>query len=1314
MATLPHARPQPETPASDAPHTDVPPPVLTRALARAYVLDWETIAYATIFVLALFTRFYDLGARVMSHDESLHTKYSWDLYANGVFAHTPLMHGPLLFHMTALAYFLFGDDDFTSRIYTAVLGVALVMMPLLFRRWIGRTAALLAAVMLLISPYILYYSRYIRHDIPAIVFALLMAWAAFRYIEDPERQPKWLYISAASMILMLASKEVAFFYVAIIGTFLAIVFAVQYINQRLPRVSSRLIFEIVMAGVGLGGLAAIGVIVVLTIAPLSAWNQQPAYRDRAFQWILAVILPLFAVLIGAAVWQFGRRRLRGFPIFIIPAIFFVALAFAVVVIVAEEASRLEPAAGVAEPATPEQIVAGAQADLSQFLVGNSSLILINAVVILFGGALIYASRRFGWWESFLAVPTFDVLILIGTLILPWITPFFIKAQGYSPTNYDNFWIIFFNFLPFMALSIIIGLTWNWRWAVAAAIFYGIFAFFFTTMFTNGRGLASGIIGSLGYWLEQQGVRRGSQPQYYYVLQTIFYEFLPLTGALAAGVMGLNRFFRRLREQAERSEAALAEAPAAGAGDANGVGDNPGESALGGVEDSGADFATLRGEPTLAATGRAAARAAGAVEIAEAAPEDAAEPASDAAQTRRFRLPADQLLIGVPVVAFFGYLAVIMFVSLTFAGEKMPWLTTHITTPLIFLAAWYFAAVFDSVNWRKFASRGWLLLILLPLAVFAGARVLGPLFNPAVRPFQGLSQQHLALTGEWLAALLVFTGAVAGIVAVLDRVGVRHLGKVAVMVAFTALSVITARSAWMASFLNYDLANEYLVYAHAAPAVKTVLHRIEELSLATTDGLGIVLAYDNETSWPYSWYFRDFTNARYFGANPSVQVLDEAKVIVVGSANRAKVEPLLQDRYYRFDYIRLWWPMQDYFNMTVERVDKLFSQEYEGQMLRQGLFDIWWNRDYDTYAQATGRDPSAFAIDQWPVSDHMSFFVRKDVAAQVWEYGVGETAQIDVSLEDPYAANTLMLSAKTAIGVESGLNRPRGVALDGEGNLYVADSFNHRIVVYGPDGVQQRTFGQYDPDAAVAGQAARDGYLNEPWGVAVADDGRIFVADTWNHRIQVFTPEGEFVTKWGQFGTDNDPYAFYGPRNVAVQGEEVFVVDTGNKRVRVYDLEGNFLRDIGSGGLGPGELNEPVGLDLDADGNLYVADTWNRRVQVLDQAGRQVAEWRINGWYGLAGEQRSGNLPFLTLDDAGNVYVPDPDACRIIVFNTLGDYYYNFGRCNPDAPASLMEFGTIGGMAVSAQQQLYVADPVHNRILRFELGQEALPPAPPLN
>src|SRR5258705_6428203 len=137
---------------------------LNRWLAKVFPLNWETALYIVILVLAIFTRFYNLGDRTMSHDESLHTKFSWDLYKNGVYQHTPLMHGPILFHMTALNYFLFGDNDFTARIYPAVLGILMVMFPLLFRRWIGRWGALLASIMFLISPLILFYNRYIRED----------------------------------------------------------------------------------------------------------------------------------------------------------------------------------------------------------------------------------------------------------------------------------------------------------------------------------------------------------------------------------------------------------------------------------------------------------------------------------------------------------------------------------------------------------------------------------------------------------------------------------------------------------------------------------------------------------------------------------------------------------------------------------------------------------------------------------------------------------------------------------------------------------------------------------------------------------------------------------------------------------------------------------------------------------------------------------------------------------------------------------------------------------------------------------------------
>jgi hypothetical protein len=73
------------------------------------------------------------------------------------------------------------------------------------------------------------------------------------------------------------------------------------------------------------------------------------------------------------------------------------------------------------------------------------------------------------------------------------------------------------------------------------------------------------------------------------------------------------------------------------------------------------------------------------------------------------------------------------------------------------------------------------------------------------------------------------------------------------------------------------------------------------------------------SWPYSWYFRDFPNGRFVGDSPNAQQLDNAVVAVVGEANRSKFEPLLEDRFYRYEYIRLWWPLQDYFNLTPERI-----------------------------------------------------------------------------------------------------------------------------------------------------------------------------------------------------------------------------------------------------------------------------------------------------------------------------------------------------------------------------------------------------------
>src|SRR5262249_18444994 len=86
------------------------------------------------------------------------------------------------------------------------------------------------------------------------------------------------------------------------------------------------------------------------------------------------------------------------------------------------------------------------------------------------------------------------------------------------------------------LSSAVGLLWNWRkWLICAVWFYPIMLFFFTTVFTNPAGIGSGFVGSLGYWISQQSVARGGQPQYYYFMVTLpDYEYLPYI----FGILGL--------------------------------------------------------------------------------------------------------------------------------------------------------------------------------------------------------------------------------------------------------------------------------------------------------------------------------------------------------------------------------------------------------------------------------------------------------------------------------------------------------------------------------------------------------------------------------------------------------------------------------------------------------------------------------------------------------------------------------------------------------------------------------------------------------
>jgi len=169
----------------------------------------------------------------MSHDEALHAYYSWWLYTGQGYMHNPMMHGPFLFHATALVYALFGVSDATARLVPVLFGVVLVGLPYMLRRWLGRVGALLSGFMLLISPVLLFYSRYIRHDLPVLVWTLLMVVALFQFIATRDR--RWFQVGVLVTVLAICTKEVAFIFGFIGLTFLGLAWGRERIQPHIGR-----------------------------------------------------------------------------------------------------------------------------------------------------------------------------------------------------------------------------------------------------------------------------------------------------------------------------------------------------------------------------------------------------------------------------------------------------------------------------------------------------------------------------------------------------------------------------------------------------------------------------------------------------------------------------------------------------------------------------------------------------------------------------------------------------------------------------------------------------------------------------------------------------------------------------------------------------------------------------------------------------------------------------------------------------------------------------------------------------------------------
>jgi predicted membrane-bound mannosyltransferase/DNA-binding beta-propeller fold protein YncE len=1152
----------------------------------------EIAIFAVIILFAAVTRFYDLGARVMSHDESLHTYFSWLLSRGQGYQHSPMMHGPFQFHVVALSYFLFGASDFTSRIPAVLFSIATVWMVWYWRRHLGKWGALIAGFLLVISPYMLYYGRYVRNESFVGFSGMVMLYAILRHLEVGGK--KYLFLLAGALALHFTSKETSFIYTAQALVYLAVYFVAQVTKQP--------------------------------------WtNARSDYR--MFIIALSVTILLAGAALGYGLYTHEERTLSG----------------------TETAMPANPTEETIPPLT-----APAPAPLSPIT------ILALASTLAFIAASFFLIRGYTWGRI-RSERSFDLLIVCGTLVLPQLAPFLIKflentlkvvipttageVQAMSGDPRSILIIGGFLLLMFL-LSALAGLLWNpEKWWKTALVFWVPFTILYTTFFTNSDGFFTGAVGSLGYWLVQQGVERGSQPWYYYLLiQIPMYEFLPALGFILALFLGARRKVEPLPEE-ENDEALrfLVEGEA--------------------------------GEQRFVNT--------------------------------------------FSLLAFWGVASVAAF---SYAGERMPWLTYHMAWPLILITGWALGRIIETTDWAKIRGQNVLLTFVAAVTFVASASSALLIWNGSIRPFQGQALEQLQVTNAFLLPLIVSVASLAAAVYLLRAWTYREVGRVFILAFFGFLAVLTARASFRASYIAYDQATEFLVYAHGATGIKDVIAQAEEISKRTTGGMSVALAYDASApdtgvSWPFVWYLRDFTNLRSF--DQPTRSLRDWVVIIVDEKNFDKIEPAIGPGYYRQDYIRMWWPMQDYFALVNPRDPNVpFSEDYacsgwmsflklrksrdysrfcEGftnRQVRAGIIQIWLNRDYTQYAQARGGRPD-LNVATWSPADRMRLYIRQDVAAQIWNYGIAPSPQ--ETIQDPTEGKYIPLAADLMLDATGAnpllLSAPRSLAFARDGTFYVADSRSHRILHLDRQGNILHQWGSFADGINIP---VAPGAFNEPWGIAVGPDGSVYVTDTWNHRIQKFTADGRFIKTWGTFGQGETPESFYGPRGLAVDAKgRVYVTDTGNKRVVVFDADGNYLAQFGSAGFQPGQFDEPVGIAIDRNGYVYVADTWNQRVQVFLPVDVEniltfipEKQWDVYAWFGQSLE----NKPFIAVDDNLHVFITDPEGYRVVEFDSEGAVVRTWG----DYGSIAMTFGLASGIAVDADGHVWVTDSVFNRILRFTL------------
>ena len=828
-------------------------------------------------------------------------------------------------------------------------------------------------------------------------------------------------------------------------------------------------------------------------------------------------------------------------------------------------------------------------------------------------------ERMGWDE----LPrSADLLILIGTLTVPLLlTPLLrVPLESLGVVNKDialadgrmvsrldwnnhlqftvsrdDGLLLAGLFLLTTSATAFVGLQWRPRiWLICFGMSAAVYLALMTSFFTNPDGFISGPWGSIDYWRgEQSHGFRGDQPWYYYYILMPAYEFLPLIIAVV-----------------------------------------------------GAYWAVFRG------------------------------------------------------TAFSRFLVtwvVGQWLLLSWASEKMPWNNTHIAVPTCILAAW----VVNHAYMRIFAgARRPQLFRELPMAAVLGAGMLVAIVLLPNTTAYNAVRVVITLLGAFAIAYLAgpYGRRAVGAFAIAALIGGLSFFSIRTMYAASFQRGDIPKDLLVYTQSSPDIPRIMNDISRLAEA--TGKGRNLPIAVDATDSFAWPWA------WYLRDYkcvaYPDLTNGIVGTSNCQGEEQPYA-VVLVNRANISRVEDWAaqnQPGYYTPGqaYPHRWWFNENYKDAVKVTKGQACTAQFGNcgpfrpktwSTLAEGVFERGWLKTW--YSFWRYHDPDRIIGATGPRSCNSCGSV--DASAYFPAAFDRTTGRLSTRTIEPPRPGVDAAGRPTfgGPGTQAGnLAAPSDIEVDAAGNLYVIDHQRRKLQKFDKDG---NILGSVD----IRKNPADAGEQSEPWGLGLLPDGRVVVADTFGWRIRIFDrdlkpTEVTFGQPPSSTSLAPGPYDLFGPRDIIVDSAgQIWVTDTGNGRIVIYTDRGEFVRAIGTKGPGPGQFDEPVGLAIAPDGTVYVADMYNARVVVLDAQGVYRSEFKVEGWGGKGVDDK----PYLRVLRDGRIALSLPLLNQVRLYSSSGVLQATIAPT--DEPLSRPY-----GMVETLDGKLWIVEGGANRVRQFPI------------